>query len=203
MSTALQVAFRDTPSFVIDIDGFVYCAETANAIYTAAQGFGIVGVTNNKFRNRSTSVPSPCAGVWFSSSNGDYARLDLPSGPGVYEIGVSMGDASFGGAAGWDLTDGSGATIQSYSNITSQAGQYIDASGTVRSMSGFSYATETVITHTFQNDHVRLVRNTSYGTGNFQLTNMWVKSSTPSDENYNPFRNAKYINKTYQIPRFG
>lgn len=26
---------------------------------------------------------------------------------------------------------------------------------------------------------------------------------TPGGENYSPFRNAKYINKTYQIPRFG
>jgi len=38
-----------------------------------------------------------------------------------------------------------------------------------------------------------------YGVGTFAL----YEPSSAAPTNYSPFRNAKYINKTYQIPRFG
>lgn len=82
-------------------------------------------------------------------------------------------------------------TSSSAWNNTLQMGRYITGTNTVGGHLDGRMDDARVYTRTIDQDEISHL-----------ATSRGIEGS-PGGENYSPFRNAKYINKTYQIPRFG
>lgn len=114
--------------------------------------------------------------MYFTSTNGHTFRLDLPDGAGKYKIFSAHVDQAAGQTTGWDFTDGSGSTIVSVTGATTSS-TYRDINSNSKAVSGFSASGETYVEHTFSNDHLLIVRNTSLNSGNGVLSAVWVEKA--------------------------
>ena len=179
MADNLRIAIRLSYPYVTDAAGWDACyrqdgSPYDNSAYTSSQGFGFTSYASAQFRNRNSTNAVQLAGMYFTSTNGHTFRLDLPDGAGTYKIFSAHVDQAASQTTGWDFTDGSGSTIVSVSGATTSS-NYRDINSNSKAVSGFSPASETYVQHTFSNDHLLVVRNTSLGTGNGVLSAVWVE----------------------------
>ena len=165
------INFRNTVNYDTDIEGFQYCVEGVNAAYDANQGFGVVGTTTGKFFNRNTTHPNT-AGAFFCDP-GDYVRIDLPAGPGIYEMGAVFGDASAGGTDAFDVEDGgTGNVIRSATNSTHGGFQWLDIRGNNFNIGQFDYDTVATRYINATSDHIRVYNR---GASANQISSLWLR----------------------------
>lgn len=182
--------FRNTVSYDIDNHSFQYCVEAVNAAYDANQGFGVVGTTTGKFFNRNTSNPNT-AGAFFCDPN-DYVRIDLPAGPGIYEMGAVFGDASAGGTDTFDVEDGgTGTVLRSATNANHGGFRFLDILGNQYQIGQFNYNTANTISINPASDHLRVV---NVGSSAQQISSLWIVHQG-SETTYDAFST-----KTFQAP---
>ena len=155
-------------------------------------------------RSRSTSLDPSLAGMYFTSTNAHQFRLDLPDGVGTYRVRSAHIDALASQTTGWRFRDGSaGTNFASVSGATTST-QYRDITDALQTASSFAYASENYVEHTFTNDFLTVTRDTALAAGNGVLSAVWVeKVGTAPSGNFNPFHNAKFINKRFRSQRFG
>lgn len=186
MADNLRIAIRLSYPYVTDPTGWDSCHRQDGSVplpydasaYSASQGFGFTSYAN-QFRNRNSSNAPQLAGMYFTSTNGHAFRLDLPDGAGTYRVRSAHVDQAAGQTTGWDFKDGSGSTIASVSGATTGT-NYRDINSNSKAVSGFSVASETYVEHTFTNDHLTVVRNTSLNSGNGVLSAVWVEKVASS-----------------------
>ena len=182
MSSSLRVAIRLSYPYVTDPTGWEACYRQDgmfplpydNSAYTASQGFGFTSYDSFQFMNRNSTNAAQLAGMYLTSTNGHTFRLDLPDGAGTYKIFSAHVDQAASQTTGWDFTDGSGSTIVTVSGATTST-NYRDINSNSKAVSGFSPSSETYVQHTFTNDHLLVVRNTSVNSGNGVLSAVWVE----------------------------
>lgn len=209
MPTFKRVNIRSDYLYVTDANNFEPCyvqngplGAYDNSAYSASQGFGFVTYSTSTFRSRSQTVDPSLAGMFFSSTNGQQFRLDLPDGIGTYRVRSAHIDALASQVTGWRFRDGSsGTNFASLSGSTTST-QYRDITDTLKSASGFSYSTESYVQHTFTNDFLTVTRDTSLASGNGVLSAVWVEKVGATPTNYDPFQNETFENKTFSGLRF-
>ncbi len=199
-----RVAVRKDLSYVTDTELFSACQPNSSSgqppftsEYTSAQGFGFVSGTysTSTFRNRNSSNAPQLAGMFFNSGSAVF-RMDLPRGAGKYKVYFAGVDQASGQATGWRFKDGDAGTEFATLSQTTTTTQYVDITNTRQLVSGFDYANENFVEHTFTNGHFTINRDTSLAGGNGVISAVWVEyvedTPPPATGFYNPF-----INKTF------
>ena len=179
MSSFLRVAIRLSYPYVTDPTGWVACYRQDgtpydNSAYTASQGFGFTSYAAGQFRNRNSTNAAQLADVLHFDQ-----RSHIPDSICLMVLGRTTFfsahvDQAASQTTGWDFTDGSGSTIVTVSGATTST-NYRDINSNSKAVSGFSPSSETYVQHTFTNDHLLVVRNTSVNSGNGVLSAVWVE----------------------------
>lgn len=179
--TFSRVAIRKDLNYVTDTNKFSPCQTNATAgqppftsDYETYRGYGFTSYNQSNFRNRSLSVDTSLAGIYFSSTNGDKFRIDLPNGLGTYKVFSAHYDALSNQSTGWRFKDGSGSTITTVT-ASSTTTNYIDINDNSLPATGFDYANESFIEHEFTNTYMEVERDTTLAAGNGTLTAVWLE----------------------------
>lgn len=198
----LKLSLRRDLTFTTDTDGFVPCiylpSADRNFQYDAAHGFGWDTIFDGS-RDRGTNGASQLHGIHFASSP-RYFRIDLPAGTGGYKVYAVCCDQTGSAVGDWDFFDGNSSTaFHSMTGTTTGGSDTLDIGGNHVSVSSWTIAGNDYVTHTFTQNYMIFKPSTNGA----EISAVWLESDESGASNYSPFRNAKYINKTYQIPRFG
>ena len=206
--TFRRVSVRRELNYVSDTDKFSACASnTASGNppftdeYTSSQGFGFVNGTYNRthFRDRNSGNASQLAGMFFNSGSAVF-RMNLPAGAGKYKVYFAGIDQAAGQATGWRFKDGdAGTEFATLSTSTTTTG-YVDITNTRLPVSGFDFANESFVEHTFTNSHFTINRDTSLASGNGVISAVWCEyvpdTPPPAGGFYDPF-SSKTFNPSY------
>jgi len=193
--------FRSTAAYVTDGSGeSVINAEEAGSVsfvYPAGpDGSGYVSTTGLVYRNRSTGIDRRIAGAHYPNGTGTAEfKVDLPDGPGTYNVWVLMGDNS----AGWNhqcvIKDGA-TTLTTLTGTTATA-RWLDTGGTAtRTAANIAADTFDPLELTFSGGTAHFVLGNGVGTGSFlaqiafEATGGGGSSSAPISLNYNRLRRA-------------
>ena len=121
--------------------------------------------------------------MYFTSTNGDQFRLDLPDGVGTYRVRSAHIDALASQTTGWRFRDGSTGTNFANVSGTTTSSQYRDITDTLKTASGFNYSSESYVEHTFTDTFLTVTRDTSLASGNGVLSSVWVEKTSGSSTN--------------------
>jgi hypothetical protein len=209
--TFRRVAVRQTLTYVTDTNLFSPCQPNTQSgqppfsdWYTADQGFGFYfgTYTRTHFRNRNSSNAPQLAGMFYNNSSAVF-RMDLPSGAGKYRVYFAGVDQAAGQNTGWRFKDGDAGTEFATLSQSTTTTQYVDITNTRQSVSGFDYANENFVEHTFTNDHFTINRDTSLAGGNGVISAVWCElvddgpdPPDPPSGFYDPF-SSKTFNPNY------
>ena len=190
MPTFKRVNIRSDYSYVSDANSFDASyvqngpsGSFDNSAYAASQGYGFVNYSTSTFRSRSLLVDPSLAGMYFTSTNGDQFRLDLPDGVGTYRVRSAHIDALASQTTGWRFRDGSTGTNFANVSGTTTSSQYRDITDTLKTASGFNYSSESYVEHTFTDTFLTVTRDTSLASGNGVLSSVWVEKTSGSSTN--------------------
>ena len=194
------VCLRRSFTYVTDTNGFIACHDSdgdgtpINFGYDAGQGFGFVSTSGVQARDRNSSNDPAIAGMAFTSTNGISFRLDLPDGAGTYKVYAACIDQLGSMVTGWRFRDGTAGTNFVTLSTSSNSTNYVDISNTQQAATGFDFATENSVTHTFTDSFMTVTRDTSIASGNAALSAVWVEldGSPPAASFYNPFQNKRF-----------
>lgn len=186
--TFSRVAIRKDLSYVVDTNKFSPCQPNSSigqppytSDYEAYRGYGFTSYTQANFRNRSLSVDTSLAGLYFANISGDKFRIDLPNGLGTYKVFSAHYDALSNGVTGWVFKDGSaGSSIATVTTSTTTA-NYVDINNNSLPASGFDYANESFIEHEFVNSYMEVERDTGLVAGNGLLSAVWLEFVPPPE----------------------
>ncbi len=132
MSFPQGINFRDTAGYVTDGTNYDNSNSSRGSYpWVTSQGnsVGWVDASTIQFRNRNASNDPRLAGLNYTNDLGNSFRIDLPA-PGVYLIGISVGDNDSGQSVGYDLYDNVTSLGSLTTGTTSAAQRYKDATNT-------------------------------------------------------------------------
>ena len=179
--TFSRVAIRKDLNYVTDTNEFSPCQPNSTAgqppytsNYESYRGYGFTSYSLSNFRNRSLSVDTSLAGIYFTTTNGDKFRIDLPNGLGTYKVFSVHYDALANQSTGWRFKDGNGSTITTVT-ASSTTTNYIDINNNSLPATGFDYANESFVEHEFTNTYMEVERDTALAGGNGILTAVWLE----------------------------
>lgn len=157
MSYAQGIDFRSSSGFVTDPSGCdAETGTTANYPRTSAQG-NTVGWEQapSGTRNRSASVDARLAGIAFNSSSSTEIkyRLDVPNG--TYTLTLALGDATTTQRTTCHVYDGA-TVLATIGPTATTGGQFIDASGVVRTSASDWVTNEVTISVTITTGILRV-----------------------------------------------
>ncbi|MDB4489994.1 LamG domain-containing protein [bacterium] len=184
--TVSRVCIRKDLNYVVDTNKFSPCQPNTStgqppytSDYESYRGYGFTSYTQANFRNRSLSVDTSLAGLYFANISGDKFRIDLPNGLGTYKVFSAHYDALSSGVTGWVFKDGSaGSTIATVTASTTTA-NYVDINNNSLPASGFDYANESFAEHEFVNSYMEVERDTGLVAGNGLLSAVWLEYIPP------------------------
>jgi hypothetical protein len=177
MSFPQGIDFRNTTGFVTDPTNCdPEIGTTANYPRTTAQGnsVGWEDAIGANTRNRSTGVDARLAGLAFATNSGGNKRyrIDLPNG--TYNLSLAFGDATTSGARiSCQIFDGA-TLLASFSDVSSGAGQWVDATGTVRTSSADWVSNNQSISITITSGILRVKIGTGTLSGNTTMSHIFV-----------------------------
>jgi hypothetical protein len=146
--------FRATSGYVTDSSGQTYSLGTVYPETRNGITFGWNSALAGNSRDRSTSAPGApeLAGIiyWTNSVNAPPQctfTVDLPQA-GDWTINLALGDATAQQTQFARLKDGS-TTFQTLTNVVTNAGEFLDASGVVRTTAALWKSNNVAVSRTF------------------------------------------------------
>ena len=127
------INFRATSGFVTDGAGDTYSLGEASPVVRGGFTFGFNSDITANTRDRASGGDPRLAGIAFFANSGaaQTFTLNLPFGPGTYNIRLALGDANAGQICYCEIKDGS-TSLKTIGPTVTTAGVFLDANGTLQ-----------------------------------------------------------------------